>query len=200
MDKLLPRLVLIVTASISVSGPATAESRLAGPSPSTFMTGPGTTAIVLAAGMGGGTTGGMGGGTTGGMGGSTTGGMGGSTTGGMGSGSTTGGMGGGSTTGGMGGGSATGGIGGGSTTGGMGWGTGGGWGGFGDMTSPAAGGFGTAGGSPSWNGSQPAYYTYQCVTPSGQCSFTAPAALRSSSLQAGARCSCAVGQSEGRVR
>ena len=114
----------------------------------------------------------------------------------MGGGSTTGGMGGGGTTGGMGGGSTTGGMGGGGTTGGM----GGGWGGFGDPTGAAAGGFGTTGGSPSWNSPQPAYYTYQCVTPAGQCSFTAPAALRSSSLQAGARCACAVGQPEGRVR
>jgi hypothetical protein len=148
MDKLLPRLVLIATASISLSGPAIAEWQLASPLPSSFMTRP-NAAVVLVAGMGGGnTTGGMGGG----------------------------------------------------TTGGMGRGTGGGWGGFGDMTSPAAGGFGTAGGSPSWNSPQPAYDTYQCVTPAGQCSFTAPAALRSSSLQAGARCACAAGQPEGRVR
>ena len=148
MDKLLPRLVLIATASISLSEPAIAEWQLASPLPSSFMTRP-NAAVVLVAGMGGGnTTGGMGGG----------------------------------------------------TTGGMGRGTGGGWGGFGDMTSPAAGGFGTAGGSPSWNSPQPAYYTYQCVTPAGQCSFTAPAALRSSSLQAGARCACAAGQPEGRVR
>jgi hypothetical protein len=157
MDKLLPRLVLIATASISLSGPAIAEWQLASPLPSSFMTRP-NAAVVLVVGMGGGnTTGGMGAGTTGGMGG-------------------------------------------GSTTGGMGRGTGGGWGGFGDMTSPAAGGFGTAAGSPSWNSPQPAYYTYQCVTPAGQCSFTAPAVLRSSSLQAGARCACAAGQPEGRVR
>src|SRR6516225_8692632 len=110
MDKLLPRLVLIATASISLSGPAIAEWQLASPLPSSFMTRP-NAAVVLVAGMGGGnTTGGMGGG----------------------------------------------------TTGGMGRGTGGGWGGFGDMTSPAAGGFGTAGGSPSWNSPQPAYDTYQC--------------------------------------
>ena len=176
MDKLLPRLVLIATASISLSGPAIAEWQLASPLPSSFMTRP-NAAVVLVAGMGGGNT-----------------------TGGMGGGGTTGGMGGGSTTGGMGGGGTTGGMGGGSTTGGMGLGTGGGWGGFGDMTSPAAGGFGTAGGSPSWNSPQPAYDTYQCVTPAGQCSFTAPAAFRSSSLQAGARCACAAGQPEGRVR
>jgi hypothetical protein len=122
------RLVLIATASISLSGPAIAEWQLASPLPSSFMTRP-NAAVVLVAGMGGGnTTGGMGAGTT------------------------------------------------------------------------AAGGFGTAGGSPSWNSPQPAYYTYQCVTPAGQCSFTAPAALRSSSLQAGARCACAAGQPEGRVR
>jgi hypothetical protein len=91
-------------------------------------------------------------------------------------------------------------MGGGNTSGGMGWGTGGGWGGFGDPTGAAAGGFGATGGSPSSNSPQPAYYTYQCVTAAGQCSFTAPAALRSSSLQAGARCACAVGQPEGRIR
>src|SRR6516162_6641433 len=87
------------------------------------------------------------------------------------------------------------------TTDGMGWGTGGSWSGFGDSTKPATGGFGTtSGGNPSWNNAQPAYYTYQCVTPAGQCSFTAPASLRSSSLTAGARCACAIGQPEGRVR
>jgi len=128
MDKLLPRLVLIATASISLSEPAIAEWQLASPLPSSFMTRP-NAAVVLVAGMGGdNTTGGMGAGTTGGR------------------------------------------------------------------------GFGTAGGSPSWNSPQPAYDTYQCVTPAGQCSFTAPAALRSSSLQAGARCACAAGQPEGRVR
>jgi len=165
MDKLLPRLVLIATASISLSEPAIAEWQLASPLPSSFMTRPNAAVVLVAGTGGGGTTGGMGGGNT-------TGGMGGGNTGGMGGG----------------------------TTGGMGRGTGGGWGGFGDMTSPAAGGFGTAGGSPSWNSPQPAYDTYQCVTPAGQCSFTAPAALRSSSLQAGARCACAAGQPEGRVR
>jgi hypothetical protein len=138
LDKLLPLLALIVTASISFSGPTIAEWRLAGPLSSSFVTGPDAAVVLVAGKGGGGATGGMGGGgTTGGMGGGTTGGM---------------------------------------------------------------GGGGTTGGSPSSNSPQPAYYTYQCVTAAGQCSFTAPAALRSSSLQAGARCACAVGQPEGRIR
>ena len=53
--------------------------------------------------------------------------------------------------------------------------------------------------SPADN-AQPAYYTYQCTTPVGGCSFAAPAALRSTSLRAGARCACAVGQPEGQIR
>ena len=169
MDRLLPVLTLIVTASISVGGPAIAEWRLAGPLSSSFVT-DSDAAIVFIAGKGGG-------------------------------GGTTGGMSGGGTTGGMSSGGSTGGMGSGTNTGGMGWGTGGGWGGFGDSASPVTGGFGTtSGGNPSWNNAQPAYYTYQCVTPAGQCSFTAPASLRSSSLSAGARCACAVGKPEGRVR
>ena len=187
MDRLLPLLTLIVTASISVGGPAIAEWRLAGPLSSSFVT-DSDAAIVFIAGKGGG------GGTTGGM-------SGGGTTGGMSSGGSTGGMSSGGSTGGMSGGGSTGGMGSGTNTGGMGWGTGGGWGGFGDSASPVTGGFGTtSGGNPSWNNAQPAYYTDQCVTPAGQCSFTAPASLRSSSLSAGARCACAVGQPEGRVR
>ena len=68
MDKLLPRLVLIATASISLSEPAIAEWQLASPLPSSFMTRP-NGAVVLVAGMGGdNTTGGMGAGTTGGRG------------------------------------------------------------------------------------------------------------------------------------
>ena len=169
MDRLLPLLTLIVTASISVGGPAIAEWRLAGPLSSSFVT-DSDAAIVFIAGKGGG-------------------------------GGTTGGMSSGGSTGGMSGGGSTGGMGSGTNTGGMGWGTGGGWGGCGDSASPVTGGFGTtSGGNPSWNNAQPAYYTYQCVTPAGQCSFTAPASLRSSSLSAGARCACAVGQPEGRVR
>jgi hypothetical protein len=205
MDKLIPLLALIVTASISVSGPAMAEWRFAGPLSSSFVTGP-DAAVVLVAGKGsGGTTGGMGGSTGGGgMGGSTGGGgMGGSTGGGgMGGGSTGGGgMGGSTGGGGMGGGS----TGGGGMGGGMGGSTGGGMGGsggmtgFGGMTGAAGGSVGTTG-NPPGNSVQPAYYTYECVTPGGQCSFAAPAALRSTSLRAGARCACAVGQPEGQIR
>jgi|SRR6516162_7444486 len=96
--------------------------------------------------------------------------------GGTGGGATTGGMGG-ATTGGMGGGATTGGMGGGATTGGM-------------------GGGATTGG----NNAQPSYYTYQCATPAGGCSFVAPASFRSSSLRAGAPCSCADGQRQGQLK
>jgi hypothetical protein len=137
MDKLLPLLALIVTASISVSGPAMAEWRFPGPLSSSFVTGP-DAAVVLVAGKGSG-------GTTGGMGGS------------------------------------------------------GGMTGFGGMTGAAGGSVGTTG-NPPGTSVQPAYYTYECVTPGGQCSFAAPAALRSTSLRAGARCACAVGQPEGQIR
>jgi hypothetical protein len=100
------------------------------------------------------------------------------------------GMGGGGTGGGMGGGSTGGGMGGGSTGGGMG----------GMFGSPAQS-FGGSGSSASpENNAQPSYYTYQCATPVGGCSFAAPAALRSTSLRAGARCACAVGQPEGQIR
>ena len=88
-----------------------------------------------------------------------------------------GGMGGGATTGGTGGGATTGGMGGGATTGGM-------------------GGGATTGG----NNAQPSYYTYQCATPAGGCSFVAPASFRSSSLRAGAPCSCADGQRQGQLK
>jgi len=189
MDKLLPLLALIVTASISVGPSAAGEARFAGPPSHPFATdaAEGDAAVVLVGGMGGGaTTGGMGGGaTTGGMGG-------GATTGGMGGGAMTGGMGGGATTGGMGGGAATGGMGGGAPTGGM----------FGGgMFNNPPPSFGTNSGS-GWPGdsAQPSYYTYQCVTSSGQCSFVAPASLRASSLRVGARCSCSDGQSQGQVR
>jgi len=114
--------------------------------------------------------GGMGGGGAGG-------GMGGGGMGGMGAGSMGGGgMGGG----GMGAGTMGGGMGVGRTGGGMGGGT-------------------TGGGNLPQNSVEPANYTYECVTPGGQCFFAAPAALRSSSLRAGARCSCSQGQAEGRV-
>jgi hypothetical protein len=100
--------------------------------------------------------------------------------------------GGGGTGGGRGGGSTGGGMGGGSTGGGS---TGGG------MFGSPAQSFGGSG-SSDWpgNSAQPSYYTYQCATPVGGCSFTAPAALRSTSLRAGARCACAVGQPEGQIR
>ena len=176
MHKLLPLLALIVTASISAGGPAAAEGRFAGPLPGPFATdvaGPDAT-VVFVAGMGGGTTsGGMGGG---------------GTSGGMGGGGTTGGMGSGGTTGGMGGSGATGGGMGGGTTG-------------GGMFGTPAPSFGTNG-SSDWpgNSAQSSYYTYQCATPAGACSFVAPASLRSSSLRAGARCSCAEGQSQGQIK
>jgi hypothetical protein len=107
---------------------------------------------------------------------------GGATTGGMGGGATTGGMGGGATTGGMGGGATTGGMGGGATTGGMG------------------SGATTGAGNQPGNSAKPAYYTYECVTARGQCHFAAPASLRSSSLRAGTRCSCADGQRQGQLK
>ena len=69
MHKLLPLLLLIVTASISVGRPATAESRFAGPLPNPLATdvaGP-DAVVVLVGGMGGGgMTGVMGGGMFGG--------------------------------------------------------------------------------------------------------------------------------------
>jgi hypothetical protein len=43
------------------------------------------------------------------------------------------------------------------------------------------------------------YYTYQCITPAGQCRFVAPASLRSNSLRSGAVCVCPDGQSKGRI-
>ena len=88
--------------------------------------------------------------------------------------------------GGMGGsGAATGGMGGGTFGGGM-------------FNDPAAS-FGMNGSGWPGGSAQPSYYTYQCVTPSGQCSFVAPASLRSSSLRAGARCSCSDGLSQGQI-
>jgi hypothetical protein len=84
--------------------------------------------------------------------------------------------------GGTGGGAATGGMGGGATTGGMG-------GGGGGMTGDWPG-----------NSAQPSYYTYQCATSAGGCSFVAPASLRSSSLRPGARCSCSDGLSQGQIK
>jgi len=162
MDKLLPLLALIVTASISVGPSAAGESRFAGPPSHPFATdaAEGDAAVVLVGGMGGGAT--------------------------------TGGMGGGATTGGMGGGATTGGMGSGAPTGSM----------FGGgMFNNPPPSFGTNSGS-GWPGdsAQPSYYTYQCVTSSGQCSFVAPASLRASSLRVGARCSCSDGQSQGQVR
>jgi|SRR5271169_5788825 len=188
MHKLLPLLTLIVAAAISIGRPVAAEWRFAGPLSSPFATdAAGSDApVVLVAGKGGGTGGG---GTTGG-------GMGaGPTGGGMGGPATGGGMGGGTTGGGMGGGTTGGGMGSGTTGGGMGSGmTGGG------MFSPAPS-FGTSG-NGEWpgNSAQPSYYTYQCATSAGGCSFVAPASLRSSSLRVGARCSCSDGLSQGQIK
>jgi hypothetical protein len=97
------------------------------------------------------------------------------------------------------------GMGGGTTSGGMRGGTTGGMGGSG---ATGGGMFGTpapsfgANGSSDWpgNSAQSSYYTYQCATPAGACSFVAPASRRSSSLRAGARCSCAEGQSQGQIK
>ena len=160
--------------------PAAAELHSAGPLSRPFaidLAGAGA-AVVLVAGKGGGPGGGS---TLGGMGGD-------ATTGGMGGGATTGGMGGGATTGGMGGGATTGGMGGDATTG-------------GGMFNGPASNFGTNG-SSDWpgNNARPSYYTYQCATPAGGCSFVAPASLRSSSLRAGARCSCSDGLSQGQIK
>jgi len=97
-----------------------------------------------------------------------------------------GGTGGGATTGGMGG-ATTGGMGGGATTGG------------GMFNGPSN--FGTNGSSDRpGSDAQPSYYTYQCATPAGGCSFVAPASFRSSSLRAGAPCSCADGQRQGQLK
>src|SRR6516165_10059064 len=171
MHKFVPVLALIATVPIWIDVPAAAELHSAGPLSRPF-------AIDLA-GVGAavvliaGKGGGMGGGAT---------------TGGPGGGSTIGGMGGGATTGGMGSDATTGGMGGGATTGG------------GMFNGPAAN-FGTNG-SSDWpgNNARPSYYTYQCATPAEGCSFVAPASLRSSSLRAGARCSCSDGLSQGQIK
>jgi len=98
-----------------------------------------------------------------------------------------GGTGGGATTGGMGG-ATTGGMGGGATTG-------------GGMFNGPASNFGTNGSSDRrGNNARPSYYTYQCATRAGGCSFVAPASLRSSSPRAGAPCSCADGQRQGQLK
>ena len=186
MHKLILVLMMLTTVPISAGALVATELSSAGPLSGSSAVGIHGTgdAIVLAGGMGGsGTGGGMGGSTIGGgKGGSSVGGgMGGSTAGGgMGSGAT---------------------GGGGTTGGGMGSGTtGGGMGGGGMFGSPAPS-FG-ANNSSDWpgNSAQSSYYTYQCTTPAGVCSFAAPAALRSTSLRAGARCACAVGQPEGQIR
>jgi hypothetical protein len=78
------------------------------------------------------------------------------------------------------------------TGGGMGGMTGGGMGGM-------TGGGMTGGGSPG-SSAQPSYFTYQCATRAGACSFVAPASLRSSSLRPGARCSCSDGLSRGQIK
>ena len=85
-------------------------------------------------------------------------------------------------------------LGGGMTGGGMGGMTGGGMGGM------TGGMGGMTGGGPPGNSVQPSYYNYQCATQAGVCSFVAPASLRSSSLRAGARCSCSDGRSQGQIK
>jgi hypothetical protein len=129
-------------------------------------------AVVLVGGMGGGGTaaGGMTGGGTG---------AGGTGAGGM--------TGGGMTGGGMGGGGMTGG----GMTDGM---------GGGGITGAPAANFGGGDGAQPESAAPSAYYTYQCVTPTTQCSFAAPASLRSTSLSAGARCSCSGGRSDGHIK
>ena len=59
---------------------------------------------------------------------------------------------------------------------------------------------GMGGATTGGNNAQPSYYTYQCATPAGGCSFVAPASFRSSSLRAGAPCSCADGQRQGQLK
>ena len=84
--------------------------------------------------------------------------------------------------------------------GGIGGGTGGGMFSDGMPNNPAPSlGANSSSGSPA-NSAQPSYYTYQCATPAGGCSFVAPASLRSSSLRAGARCSCSDGLSQGQLK
>jgi hypothetical protein len=210
MHKLVPALVLVTAASVLCGASVGAQTRLVSGLHPPSEIGPFRNGgILLIGGMGGGgmtgggmTGGGMiGGGMTGG--GMTGGGMtgGGMTGGGMtGGGMTGGGMtGGGMTGGGMTGGGMTGGgmTGGGMTGGGM---TGGGMTG-GGMTGGSWGNFGAASDTAeSGNSAQSVYYTYQCVTPTAQCSFVAPASLRSTSLKAGAGCSCSRGRDEGHVR
>jgi hypothetical protein len=107
-------------------------------------------------------------------------------------------MGGGGGGGGMGGGGTRSGMGGGGTRSGMGGMTGGGMGG---KTGGMTGNFGESGTTaPPASSAGTAYFTYECVTPTAQCSFAAPAALRSNSLRAGARCSCSQGQSDGWIK
>jgi hypothetical protein len=94
--------------------------------------------------------------------------------------------------GGMGGGGMTGGgMTGGGMTGGM---------GGGGITRAPAANFGGGDGAQPESAAPSAYYTYQCVTPTTQCSFAAPASLRSTSLSAGARCSCSGGRSDGHIK
>ena len=112
--------------------------------------------------------------------------------------------------GGMGGGNAAGmggGAGMGGNTGGMGAGNAGGMGGGsggmnggsfgGTMFGGPAVGFGEPAADSTGSGGQ--YYTYQCATPVGRCSFVAPAALRDNSLRSGADCACPDGRSKGQV-
>ena len=62
---------------------------------------------------------------------------------------------------------------------------------FSDFAQPADGS-GASGSSDS--------YSYQCVTPIGNCSFVAPAWMRASTLRGGSDCACNGGQTRGRVQ
>ena len=91
-------------------------------------------------------------------------------------------------------------MGGGGTGGMSGGGTGRGTGGMnggGDMFAGSGVGFAQPAPDPSASGGS--YYTYQCVTPVGRCSFVAPAALRGNALRSGADCACPDGRSRGQV-
>lgn len=59
--------------------------------------------------------------------------------------------------------------------------------------------FGQPGEDQPENEKSSGYYTYQCLTPAGRCTFVAPASLRSNSLRSGADCDCPDGRSSGRI-
>ncbi len=118
-----------------------------------------------------------------------------------------------------GGGGGTGGGGGSGGGGGMGGSGGGGTGGggFGGMSGSNFGGMGDSSfGEGPFGGRASAYqqssqypwggggssdsYSYQCITPAGNCSFIAPAWMRASTLRSGSDCACYGGQTKGRVQ